>query len=198
MKAAFFKTASDFRSWLENNHQQCPELSVSFYKKASGRPSITWPEAVDQALCYGWIDGVRHRLDDEAYTVRFTPRRPTSKWSAVNVRRVRDLTKLGHMQPAGLKAVTGTEKQPRSYSYEQRSTAKFDAAHEKQFRAKQNAWEFFQAQPPGYRRTATFWVISAKKEETRQTRLARLIADCGKGRRILAMPGRTVPKRQPK
>jgi uncharacterized protein YdeI (YjbR/CyaY-like superfamily) len=204
MRATFFKTASDFRAWLETNHQQCPVLFVGFYKKASGRPSITWPEAVDQALCYGWIDGVRHRLDDDAYTIRFTPRRSTSKWSAVNIGRVRELTKLRHMQPAGLKAFAGAEEKPRSYSYEQRTTAQLGAAAEKQFRANKKAWPFFQAQPPWYRRTATWWVISAKKEETRQTRLARLIADCGKGKRIDPMAPRgvrskgAVPKRQPK
>lgn len=198
MKATFFKTAAEFRAWLETNHQRCSELSVGLYKKTSGRPSITWPEAVEQALCYGWIDGVRRRIDDDAYTVRFTPRRATSKWSAINIRRVRELTTLGQMQPAGLRTFAGAEKQSRSYSYEQRNAAKLDAAHEKQFRARKRAWEFFQAQPPWYRRTATFWVISAKKEETRQTRLARLIVDCGKGRRILAVPDRTVPKRQPK
>jgi uncharacterized protein YdeI (YjbR/CyaY-like superfamily) len=198
VKAIFFRNASDFRTWLDANYQQCSELSVGFYKNATGRPSITWPEAVDQALCYGWIDGVRRRLDEEAYTVRFTPRRPGSKWSAVNIRRVRELTKLGDMQAAGLKAFAGAETRSRTYSYEQRNAAALEAAQEKQFRAMEKAWEFFQAQPPWYRRTATWWVISAKKEETREKRLKRLIADCENGRRILAVPERAVPKRQPK
>ncbi len=198
MKPTFFKTASAFRAWLHANHRQCQELSVGFYKTTSGRPSITWPEAVDQALCYGWIDGVRKRIDDDAYTIRFTPRRPTSKWSQINIRRVTELKKLGHMQPAGMKAFAGAEEQPRNYSYEQRKAARFDAAQEKQFRANPKAWAFFQAQPPWYRRTTTWWVISAKREETRSSRLARLIADSGQERSIAAIPRptkATVPKR---
>src|SRR5579864_106163 len=146
MKPTFFETPSHFRAWLERNHQKFEEVSVGFYKRTSGRPSISWPKAVDQALCYGWIDGVRRRIDDEAYTIRFTPRRSTSKWSAVNIRKVRELIKLGHMQSAGLKAFEGAEKQQRSYSYEQRNTAKFDARQEKQLRANKRAWAFFQAQ----------------------------------------------------
>jgi uncharacterized protein YdeI (YjbR/CyaY-like superfamily) len=198
MKANFFKTASDFRVWLESNHQQCAELLVGFYKKDSGRASITYPEALDLALCHGWIDGVRKSMDDYAYTVRFTPRRPNSKWSAVNIRRAQELTRLGHMQAPGLDAFAGAEKQPRSYSYEQRDAAKLDAAQEKQFRANRKAWLFFQVQPPGYRKTASWWVISAKKEETRQARLVRLIADSANERRILAIPQRAVPKRHRK
>jgi uncharacterized protein YdeI (YjbR/CyaY-like superfamily) len=198
MKATFFKSAAEFRAWLDDNHERRSELLVGFYKKDSGRPSVTWPEAVDQALCYGWIDGVRKRLDDDAYTVRFTPRRPSSRWSVVNIRRVGELKKLGQMQPAGLKAFAEAGKKSRNYSYEQRKTAALEAEHEKQFRGNRKAWEFFEAQPPWYRRTATWWVISAKKEDTRANRLARLVADCEQGRRILAIPERTVPKRQPK
>ncbi|MGA7907846.1 MAG: YdeI/OmpD-associated family protein [Candidatus Sulfotelmatobacter sp.] len=198
MKAIFFKSASEFRAWLETNHQHCPELSVGFYKRTSGHPSITWPEAVDQALCYGWINGVRKRIDDEAYSVRFTPRKPKSKWSAVNIRRAQELTQLGNMKPPGLKAFAGAEGQPPSYSYEQRRTAQLEAAAETQFRANKKAWAFFQGQPPWYRRTTAWWVLSAKKEETRQRRLAQLIADSGQGRRILQVPERAVPKRQRK
>ena len=195
MKAMFFKTAADFRAWLESNHLRCPELSVGFYRQGSGRASITWPEAVDQALCYGWIDGVRNRLDEVAYAIRFTPRKLKSKWSVVNIRRAKELTALGQMRPAGLKAFAGAEAQTRHYSYEQRRTARLDALSERQFRSNERAWAFFQTSPPWYRRTATWWVISAKKEETRQRRLARLIADSAHERRIAAVPQNRVPRK---
>jgi uncharacterized protein YdeI (YjbR/CyaY-like superfamily) len=196
VKPTFFPTTSDLHAWFEANHKICPEFSIGFYKVASGRPSVTYSEAVDEALCFGWIDGVRHRLDDNAYKIRFTPRRATSKWSAVNIRRVQSLMKLGRMQPAGLKAFEGARQQPRHYSYEQRNTAKLDPVHEKQFRANKKAWAFFQAQPPWYRRTTAWWIISAKKEETRRRRLARLVADSAGGQRIDEIPQqKPVPKR---
>jgi uncharacterized protein YdeI (YjbR/CyaY-like superfamily) len=195
LKPRFFKTASEFRAWLETNHALRAELSVGFYKKASGQPSISWHESVDQALCFGWIDGVRKSLGDDSYTVRFTPRKPKSKWSAVNIRRVKELDKVGHMHPAGIQAFAGAEAQPPSYSYEQRKTARLNPGQEKQFRANKRAWTFFQSQPPWYRRTATWWVISARKEDTRQSRLRRLIADSAEERSIAAVPKRSVPKR---
>lgn len=202
MKVKFFLTSSDFRSWLEHNHSQCAELLVGFYKKDSGRASITYAEALDLALCHGWIDGVRKRLDDFAYTIRFTPRKTKSKWSVVNVRRVQQLTKQGLMHRAGLKAFAGAEDQPPSYSYEQRQTAQLDAAQETRFRANKKAWSFFQEQPAWYQRTATWWVISAKKEETRQRRLEQLIAASARQRSIGAVPKRSlaadVPKRHRK
>ena len=181
---AFFARPEDFRAWLEDHHDRARELWVGFHRKGSGRASITWPEAVDEALCFGWIDGVRKRLDETSYTNRFTPRKPGSTWSAVNLRRVEDLAAAGRMRPAGLAALaarpadrTGT------YSYE-RESARLDAASERRFRGEPQAWGFFQAQPPGYRRTATWWVVSAKREETRQRRLGELIADSAAGLRI--------------
>ncbi|MGA2858146.1 MAG: YdeI/OmpD-associated family protein [Candidatus Sulfotelmatobacter sp.] len=197
MKLVFFKSPADFRFWLEASHQQCSELWVGFYKKSSGKPSITYPEAVDEALCFGWIDGVRNSVDDDAYTVRFTPRKAKSQWSAVNIRRARELADQGRMQPAGLQAFAGANHQPRKYSYEQRHHPSFSRGQERQFRANGKAWDFFHSQPPWYRRTATFWVISAKKEETRQKRLTTLIQDSERGRSIKPLT-RPVPKRQKK
>ena len=184
MKPTFFAKPADFRRWLEKNHEKESELLVGFYKKGSGRPSITWPESVDQALCFGWIDGVRKRIDDESYTIRFTPRKRTSIWSAVNIRRATELKKLGLMAPAGLRAFEArSEERSRVYAYE-RAAASFAPEQEKRFRANRKAWENFNAQPPGYRRQATHFVTSAKKEETRERRLARLIEDSANGRRL--------------
>jgi len=178
MRILFFATPPDFRAWLEKNHASEPELFVGFYKRDSGKPSITWPESVDVALCYGWIDGVRNSIDAVSYRIRFTPRKPTSTWSAINVKRVAELTKLDQMHPAGVKAFAARKGDKTGiYAYEQRKTAKLPRGYEKQFRANHKAWEFFQAQPAWYRRTATYRVISAKQEETRQRRLTQLIAD---------------------
>jgi uncharacterized protein YdeI (YjbR/CyaY-like superfamily) len=181
LKPQFFPTASDFRRWLEAHGCDAVELSVGFYKKSSEKASITYAEALDEALCFGWIDGVRNSLGANAYTIRFTPRKPKSQWSAVNIRHVERLKKAGRMCDEGLKAFEGATDQPRKYSYEQRNEARFDAASERRFRANRAAWDFFQAQAPWYRRTATFWVVSAKKEETRQKRLAELMSDCEHG-----------------
>jgi uncharacterized protein YdeI (YjbR/CyaY-like superfamily) len=182
MKTLFFATPADFRAWLEKHHASEQELSVGFYKRDSGRPSITWPESVDAALCYGWIDGVRNSIDTVSYRIRFTPRKPTSTWSAINVKRVAELTKLGLMRPAGNKAFA-SRKGDRTgiYAYEQRKNAKLSSACEKQFRANQKAWAFFQSQPAWYQRTAAYRVISAKQEGTRQKRLAQLIKDSEAG-----------------
>jgi uncharacterized protein YdeI (YjbR/CyaY-like superfamily) len=178
----FFPTPAEFRAWLEQNHTSAGELSVGFYKRDSGKPSMTWPESVDAALCYGWIDGVRHSIDAVSYRIRFTPRKPRSTWSAINVRRVEELTKLGLMRPAGVKAFEARKGDKTGiYSYEQRKQARLTPAYEKQFRANQKAWDFFQAQPPWYRRTAAYHVISAKQEATRQKRLAELIRDSAAG-----------------
>lgn len=189
---AFFSTPREFREWLEKNHGTVKELLVGFHKKDSGKPSITWPESVDQALCFGWIDGVRRSLGDTSYTIRFTPRKSGSTWSAINIARVKELTAGGLMHAAGVKAFEARQANKSAiYSYEQRQTAQFDAAFERQFRANQKAWDFFQQQPPGYRHLCTFFVMSAKQEETRGRRLARLIEDSGKGQRIkeLSRPG---------
>jgi uncharacterized protein YdeI (YjbR/CyaY-like superfamily) len=183
----FFATPAELRAWLEAHHATQPELLVGFYKKGSGKPSITWPESVDEALCYGWIDGVRRSLGDEAYTIRFTPRKKRSVWSNVNIRRAGELIAEGRMRPAGLAAFEArTGERSGVYSFEQKDQEKvvFDEAQARQFQADPKAWEFFQAQAPWYRRTATWWVISAKKEATRAKRLATLIADSAAGRPI--------------
>jgi len=191
-KPVFFSSPKAFRAWLQKRHAREQELWVGFHKKSSAKPSITWPEAVDAALCFGWIDGVRKSLNDHSYTIRFTPRKPSSTWSAVNIKRVAELTKLGLMQPAGLSAFE-KRRDDRStiYSYEQRKTAKLPGDYEKQFRARKEAWDFFQSQPPWYRRVASFWVISAKKEETQLKRLATLIEDSERAQRVgpLRRPG---------
>jgi uncharacterized protein YdeI (YjbR/CyaY-like superfamily) len=181
----FFETPADFRAWLEEHHESEKELLVGFYKKGSGRPSITWPESVDEALCFGWIDGIRRGIDEESYSIRFTPRKPTSNWSSVNVARVAELTKEGRMRPAGTAAFERrSEARSGIYSYEQRKEAKLEPAQQREFEAHPKAWAFFNDQPPGYRRTATHWVVRAKREETRAKRLATLIEDSAAGRRL--------------
>jgi len=187
-KPIFFSSLSGWRTWLEKHHAEFDELWVGFYRRDSGKASITWPESVDGALCFGWIDGVRKRLDEVSYTIRFTPRRPRSTWSAVNIKRVRELTKLGMVQSAGRRAFEArTDARSQIYAYEQRKGAKLGPKYERQFRNHEAAWKFFLAQPPWYRRTATWWVISAKKEETRLRRLATLIEDSQHGRTIRAL-----------
>jgi uncharacterized protein YdeI (YjbR/CyaY-like superfamily) len=180
----FFATPATFRKWLVGHHDTTRELWVGFYKKATGKPSITWPEAVDQLLCFGWIDGVRKSLDFQSYVIRTTPRKPGSIWSAVNTRRAEELLRLGLMDPAGVSAFSGRDRaKSKLYSFE-RGSVQLSPAQQKQFRADRPAWEFFQSQPPGYRKTATWWVVSAKQETTRQKRLSTLIADSEAGRRI--------------
>ena len=191
MEPTFFATPEDFRAWLQEHHETERELLVGFHKKGSGRPSITWPQSVDQALCFGWIDGVRRRIDDHSYSIRFTPRKQRSNWSAINVRRVGELIELGHMRPAGLAAFERrSDDRTAIYSYEQRKGAKLDAAQERRFKANPSAWMWFQAQPAGYRRTASYWVISAKRPQTRERRLEQLIEDSAAGRtiRLLTRP----------
>ena len=179
----FFATPARFRAWLAKQHDKTVEQWVGFHKKGTGKPSITWPESVDVALCYGWIDGVRYRIDELSYKIRFTPRKPGSTWSSINVKRVEELTKLGLMAPAGLAAFEEIkEGKSGIYAYEQRNQAKLDEGMERQFRSNKTAWEYFQAQAPWYRRTSTYWVISAKKPETRQKRLDTLIEDCAQRR----------------
>jgi uncharacterized protein YdeI (YjbR/CyaY-like superfamily) len=193
MQSLFFPTPADFRAWLHEHHENERELWVGFHKKGTGKPSITWPEAVDQALCYGWIDGVRKSIDGDSYMIRFTPRKPRSTWSVVNIKRVAELTEMGLMQPAGLRIFRErTEEKSGIYAYEQRAAAELPAEHEERFRAKIDAWNYFQAQPAGYRKTAIWWVVSAKREETRLKRLATLIEDSEHGRAIaqLRRPGK--------
>ena len=185
MEPTFFATPAEFRAWLEGHHDSERELLVGFYKKGSGRPSITWPESVDQALCFGWIDGVRRSHGDDAYTIRFTPRKPRSNWSAVNVKRMQELIEEGLVQAAGLAAFERrSDDRTAIYSYEQRRNAQLPPAYEERLRANAAAAEFFDGQPPWYRRAAAHWVISAKREATRERRLAQLIEDSANGRRI--------------
>ncbi len=184
MNPRFFSTPTDFRSWLESHHDEEKELLVGFYKKGSGKPSITWPESVDQALCFGWIDGVRRRIDDERYSIRFTPRRKGSNWSAINIGRVQELIEQGLMHPAGLEAFERrTEDGSRVYSYEKQE-AVLDPDFETRFRSNKGAWTFFSEQAPSYRRVAIYWVMSAKRPETRERRLATLIDDSAHKRRL--------------
>jgi uncharacterized protein YdeI (YjbR/CyaY-like superfamily) len=185
MEPIFFAKATEFRRWLEKHHDSAPEVLVGFHKKGSGRPSMTWPEAVDEALCFGWIDGVRRRIDEESYANRFTPRRKGSNWSAINVGRVQELIKQGRMRPAGLRAFE-ERREDRSgvYSYEQRREATLGKEFERELRANRKAWRFFQAQPPGYRATATWWVVSARREDTRRRRLGVLIEHSERGEPI--------------
>jgi uncharacterized protein YdeI (YjbR/CyaY-like superfamily) len=197
MKVQFFESAAAFRAWIEANHLTATELCVGFYQKSSRKPSITYPEALDEALCAGWIDGVRRKVSSDSYCIRFTPRRKASQWSAVNIKRMNELGKLGRILPAGLTAFKAAKAQDRKYSYEQRNEARFDRGSKQQFRSNIQAWEFFQSQPPWYRRTVTFWVTSAKKEETRRRRLDTLISDSADGRPIKPL-SRPVPKRQEK
>ena len=191
MKPTFFPTPAALRRWLERHHDSERELWVGLYKKSTGKPSITWPEAVDQLLCFGWIDGVRKSLNEESYVNRATPRRPGSTWSAVNVKRAKELVKLGLMHEAGLAAfrrmdVTKTNR----YSFE-RENVKLDRTLDKKFRANRKAWEFFQSQPPGYRKTILWWVMSGQRDATREKRLGILIENSGMGRRVDMMrPGK--------
>lgn len=172
----FFSTPSAFRRWLARNHAGATELWVGYYRKDSGRPSITWPESVDEALCVGWIDGIRKKVDDASYKIRFTPRRAKSTWSAVNIARIAVLTGEGRMQPAGIAAFARRdESNSARYSFENRASAKLSDTDEGEFRRDPVAWEFFLRQPAGYRRLAAWWVISAKRPETRRKRLERLI-----------------------
>jgi uncharacterized protein YdeI (YjbR/CyaY-like superfamily) len=185
VEPAFFSTPAEFRVWLERHHADRRELLVGFHKKASGRPSITWPQSVDEALCFGWIDGVRRSLGDQAYTIRFSPRQARSTWSAVNVRRARELIEEGRMAPAGLAAFEARgDDRTAIYSYEQRRAATLEADQEQRFRAATEAWEWFQARPPSYRRAAIHWVTSAKRPDTREWRLQALIEDSAAGRPI--------------
>jgi uncharacterized protein YdeI (YjbR/CyaY-like superfamily) len=185
MEPTFFATPADFRAWLERHHESDSELIVGFHKRDSGRPSITWPEAVDQALCFGWIDGVRRRIDDASYSIRFTPRKARSTWSAVNIKRMKELVEEGLVAPAGLAAFERrADDRSAIYSYEQRKAAKLEPDQERRLRADEHAWAFFEAQPPSYRRAAIHWVTSAKKPETRDRRLAQLIECSAAGKPV--------------
>jgi uncharacterized protein YdeI (YjbR/CyaY-like superfamily) len=184
LKPKFFRTPADFRKSLEKNHAMTRELWVGFYRKSSGRPSITWQESVDEALCFGWIDGIRKRVDEISYKIRFTPRRRGSIWSAINTQRARELAKQKRMQPAGLKAfVARIGYKSGIYSYEQRPQELVDP-YARMLKKNKVAWDFFQAQPPSYRKMMSWWIVCAKKEETRLQRIAKLIAASAKRKRL--------------
>ena len=186
METRYFKTPAEFRAWLEKNHSTAKELGVVLHRKASGKPTMTWSDAVDQALCFGWIDSIARRIDETSRVQRFTPRKPKSNWSAVNIKKVGELTARGLMSPAGLAAFARREESRSGvYSYENRHLAKLDAEREKMFRGRKRAWEFFSDQPPSYRQTAIYWVMNAKREETRSNRLAKLIEVSASSRRLL-------------
>jgi uncharacterized protein YdeI (YjbR/CyaY-like superfamily) len=181
----FFAVPDEFRAWLVEYHESARELWVGFYKKDSGKPSITWPQSVDEALCFGWIDGIRKSLGTDAYVIRFTPRKRDSVWSNVNIARVDELRRTKRMQPAGLRAYEARdEKKSGIYLFERRDNPKLSSAELKEFRANAVAWKFFRTQPPGYRRLSTWWVVNAKRPETRARRLAALIKDSAAGQRI--------------
>jgi uncharacterized protein YdeI (YjbR/CyaY-like superfamily) len=184
VKPKFFPTPAAFRAWLAKHHVEEPELLVGLHKRGSGKPSMTWPESVDQALCFGWIDGIRKRVDDDSYTIRFTRRRPRSIWSAVNIKRAEELTALGLMQAPGLAAFElRTENRSGIYSYEQR-TADLPELYARNMRKNKAAWIFFHAQPPSYRKTMCWKIVSAKREETRLKRLDTLIDASARGKRL--------------
>jgi uncharacterized protein YdeI (YjbR/CyaY-like superfamily) len=192
MAPTFFATPAEFRAWLERHHRDAAELLVGFYKRGSGRPSITWKESVDEALCFGWIDGVRRSIDGESYSIRFTPRQKRSIWSAVNIARAGELIAEGRMQPAGAAAFEArTEDRSRVYSHERSEAPQLEPEQQARFEANAAAWAWFQARPPFYRRQALHWVTSAKRPETRERRLATLIEDSTAGRTVkpLTRPG---------
>lgn len=183
MQPTFFATPAALREWLQQHHEKETELLVGFYKTGSGKPSITWPQSVDQALCFGWIDGVRRNIDEESYSIRFTPRKPKSIWSAVNIKKVAELTEQGLMQPAGLAAYAKREeKRSAIYSFENEEMQLLPA-YEQQFKANKAAWDFFQSQAPWYKKLWHHRIMSAKQEKTQLSRLQKLIGVSAEGKR---------------
>lgn len=188
MEATFFATPAEFRAWLEQHHATESEVWVGYYKKATGKPTMTWPQAVDEALCFGWIDGKVQRIDEERHRQRFTPRRQNSNWSAVNIAKVAELRKQRRMTPAG-EAAFAARRDDRSavYTYERRHEAALDDEQQAAFRANERAWSWFADQSASYRQLAIFWVVSAKRPETQARRLAKLIECSADGRRVPAL-----------
>ena len=185
MKAKFFSHQNDFRTWLDENHEKEKELIVGFYKVNSGKPSLTWSESVDQALCFGWIDGVRRTIDHQSYCIRFTPRKPTSIWSAVNINKMEEMIPKGLVKTAGLKAYERRkDHKSKVYSYEQDDEAVFTSELVSLFKSNASAWEFFQTQPPYYKKLMTRWVVSAKQKATQEARLDKLVMACAKNERL--------------
>jgi uncharacterized protein YdeI (YjbR/CyaY-like superfamily) len=185
MAAEFFETPAELRAWFEHHHESAPELFVGYWKKGSGRTGVTHPQAIEQALCFGWIDSVSRSLDDKSYQVRFTPRRKGSVWSAINIAKIAELTAAGLMHPAGTRAFEQRKPdQAAVYAHEQPADATFDDAQTARFLADPAAWGWFSAQSPAYRRSAVHWVVSAKRPETRERRLAQLIAASSAGHKV--------------
>lgn len=193
----FFASGAEWRRWLGRHHASAAVLWVGYYKRDTGRPSLTWAESVDQALCYGWIDGIRKRIDEERYRIRFTPRRAGSVWSAINTRRVAELKAAGLMAPAGLRAFEERDAlKSELLSFERARGQRLSPALTRRLKANRKAAAFFRAQPPGYQRLASWWIMSAKREDTRLRRLSGLIAFCEQGRRIPAMgEGKADPRK---
>lgn len=184
MEPEFFPSADAFREWLDRHHETATEKWVGFYRKHTQKPTLTWPEAVDQALCYGWIDGVMKSIDGERYQRRFTPRKPKSNWSEVNLKRIEELSAQGRVAPAGLAALEARDlTKTRQYSFENKDKG-LGESEIAEFQRHEEAWKFFQTQPPSYRHRIGWWVIQAKQEATRQKRLATLIQACEEGRRL--------------
>lgn len=187
MKLVFFPTQKDLRRWFEKNHKKEKELLIGFYKVSSGKPSITWSQSVDEAICFGWIDGIRKSIDEESYSIRFTPRNPKSNWSAINIKKAEALIESGQMKSEGLILFNlRNEEKSRVYSYEN-AAVEFKKSYEKKFKANKKAWIYFQSTPPSYRKVTTRWVMSAKQETTRLKRLNELINDCAVSKKIKAM-----------
>lgn len=185
MSAKFFSTQHDFRSWLEENHASEKELLVGFYKTKSKKPSMSWPESVDQALCFGWIDGVRKSIDEESYSIRFTPRKKNSIWSVVNIRKIEELSKAGLMRDAGLEAFKHRKEEKSGIYSHEKEPAILDPEYEKQFKANKKAWQFFENQAPSYKKVMIHWIMSAKQEKTRISRLEKTIYESEMNKRVL-------------
>jgi len=185
MGITFFATQAKFRKWLEKHHQTETELIVGFYKVDSGKPSMTWSQSVDQALCYGWIDGIRKSIDEVSYCIRFTPRKPTSIWSAINIRKVETLQKAGLMTADGQKAFELRSADKSGIYSHEKDHAKLTPAFEKQFKKDKKAWTFFQVQAPSYKKVMIHWIMSAKQEKTRLSRLEKAISISGQQKRML-------------
>lgn len=183
MAPLFFATPEDFRKWLGENHMKETEVLVGFYKKGTGKASMNWSESVDQALCFGWIDGVRRSIDSESYYNRFTPRKPNSNWSIINIKKVEELTKAELMTPEGRKAFEA-RKEDKTGIYSHEKEHILDPAYEKQFKSNKNAWDFFEKQAPSYKKTMIHWLMSAKQEKTRLSRLEKVIGESEHSRRI--------------
>jgi uncharacterized protein YdeI (YjbR/CyaY-like superfamily) len=185
MAPTFFSTQEEFREWLKKNHRKETELLVGFWKVGTKKPSMSWSQSVDQALCFGWIDGVRKSIDEESYSIRFTPRKPTSIWSAINIKKIEELTKAGLMTSEGIKAFElRKEEKSAIYSHE-KEPATLDPEFEKQFKANKKAWEFFNNQAPSYKKVMLHWIMSAKQEKTRLSRLEKTIRESESGKRVL-------------